>query len=60
MKVAGFLLLLAGWVLVLAATALLGAAGPRGAFLAAGMGVELLGFVLVARSHLTLKKENEN
>jgi hypothetical protein len=47
-------------VLVLAATALLGAAGPRGAFLAAGMGVELLGFVLVARSHLTLKKENEN
>ena len=59
MKVAGFLLLLAGWVLVLAAIALLGAAGPRGAFLLAGMGVELLGLVLVARSHLTLKKEDE-
>jgi hypothetical protein len=59
MKVAGFLLLLAGWVLVLAAIALLGAAGPRGAFLLAGIGVELLGLVLVARSHLTLKKEDE-
>ena len=60
MKVAGFLLLLAGWVLVLAAIALLGAAGPRSSFLLAGMGVELLGLVLVARSHLTLKKEDEN
>jgi hypothetical protein len=59
MKLAGFLLLLAGWVLVLAAIALLGAAGPRGAFLLAGIGVELLGLVLVARSHLTLKKEDE-
>jgi hypothetical protein len=59
MKLAGFLLLLAGWVLVLAAVALLGAAGPRGAFLVAGVGVELLGLVLVARSHLTLKKEDE-
>jgi hypothetical protein len=59
MKVAGFLLLLAGWVLVLAAIALLGAAGPRGAFLLAGIGVELLGLVLAARSHLTPKKEDE-
>jgi len=59
MKVAGFLLLLAGWVLVLAAIALLGAAGPRAAFLLAGLGVELLGLVLAARSHLTAKKEDE-
>ena len=59
MKIAGFLLLLAGWLLVLAAIALLGAAGPRGAFLLAGIGVELLGLVLAARSHLTLKKEDE-
>jgi hypothetical protein len=59
MKLAGFLLLPAGWVLVLAAIALLGAAGPRGAFLLAGIGVELLGLVLVARSHLTLRKEDE-
>jgi hypothetical protein len=59
MKVAGFLLLLAGWALVLAAIALLGAAGPRAAFLLAGVAVEVLGLVLAARSHLTVKKEDE-
>jgi len=59
MKVAGFLLLLAGWVLVLAAIALLGAAGPRGAFLLAGIGVELLGLVLAARSHLKPKEDEK-
>jgi len=57
MKVAGFLLLLAGWALVLAAIALLGAAGPRAAFLLAGVAVEVLGLVLVARSHLTPKED---
>ena len=57
MKLAGFLLLLSGWVLVLAAIALLSAPGPRGAFLVAGMGVELLGLVLVARAHLTPKDD---
>jgi hypothetical protein len=59
MKLAGFLLLPAGWGLVLTAIALLGAAGPRDAFLLAGMGVEALGLVLAARSHLTVKKEDE-
>jgi hypothetical protein len=57
MKVAGFLLLLSGWALVLAAIALLAASGPRAAFLLAGMGVEILGLVLVARAHLTPKKD---
>ena len=57
MKVAGFLLLLAGWILVLAAIALLAAAGPRTAFLLAGLGVEVLGLVLAARSHLTPKED---
>jgi hypothetical protein len=56
MKVAGFLLLIAGWILVLAAIALLTAAGPRVAFLLAGLGVEVLGLVLVARAHLTPKE----
>jgi hypothetical protein len=59
MKLAGFLLLPAGWALVLAAIALLGAAGPRGAFLVAGMGVEVLGLVLAARSHLTAKEDSD-
>lgn len=57
MKAAGFLLLPAGWVLVLAAIALLPPAGPRGAFLLAGVGVEVLGLVLAARSHLTPKED---
>jgi hypothetical protein len=57
MKIAGFLLLLSGWVLALAAIALLGASGTRAAFLMAGIGVEVLGLVLVARSHLTPKRD---
>jgi hypothetical protein len=57
MKIAGFLLLLAGWILVLAAIALLATAGPRAAFLLAGLGVELLGLVLAARAHLTPKED---
>jgi len=57
MKIAGFLLLLAGWVLVLAALALLVKAGPRGVFLAAGMAVEALGLVLAVRSHMTAKDD---
>jgi hypothetical protein len=57
MKVAGFLLLLSGWILALAAIALLGAAGSRAAFLMAGIGVEVLGLVLVARSHLKPKRD---
>ena len=55
MKAAGFLLLLSGWVLVLAAVALLGAPVPRAAFLLAGVGVETLGLVLAARAHVTPK-----
>lgn len=51
MKLAGFFLLLAGWVIVLTALALLPSALPRVVFVAAGVGVEILGFALVARSH---------
>ena len=57
MKVAGLLLLPAGWALLLTAIALLAAAGPRAAFLLAGFGVEVLGLVLVARSHLTPRED---
>ena len=52
MKLLGFLLLLAGWGLVLAAVGLLAAPGPRVAFVLAGIGVEIVGFVLVVRAHL--------
>jgi hypothetical protein len=57
MKAAGFLLLFSGWLLVLAAISMLAATGPRTAFLLAGMGVEVLGLVLAARSHLTPKRD---
>lgn len=57
MKVAGLLLLLAGWAIVLAAVALLPSATPRIAFMLAGIGVEALGLVLVVRSHLILRGE---
>lgn len=52
MKIAGFFLLLAGGVLVLAAVALLALSLPRTGFVLAGVSVEVIGIVLVARSHL--------
>ena len=57
MKLAGFLLLLAGWGIVLTAVALLASALPRTCFVLAGMGVEMLGLILVVRSHLFLRGE---
>jgi hypothetical protein len=52
MKLAGFLLLLAGWALVLATPPLLGPGTERAAFVLAGVGIEIIGLVLVARAHL--------
>jgi len=59
MKTTGFLLLLAGWGLAVAAVALLSAALPRAAFVLAGVGVEALGLGLVIRSHLHSRRERE-
>ncbi len=56
MKLVGFLLLLAGWAIVLAALVLL-ASAPRTGFVLAGIGVEALGLALVVRSHLVLRGE---
>ena len=52
MKLAGFLLLIAGWALVLSALILLSTAAMRGLFVTAGLGVEALGLVLAVRAHL--------
>jgi len=57
MKFLGFLLLIAGWLLVLAAIVLLPAAGLRTAFVLAGIGVEGLGLTLTIRSHLIAREE---
>jgi hypothetical protein len=51
MKLAGFFLLVTGWVIVLAAVALLHAAAQAG-FVLAGLAVQVLGLIQVVRSHL--------
>ncbi len=51
MKVAGFLLLVAGWAIVLSAIALIARAGARTGFAVAGVAVEGLGLALVVRAH---------
>ena len=57
MKIAGFLLLVAGWIIVLSALVLLASAPARVVFVLAGAAVEVLGLVLAFRSHLTLREE---
>ena len=59
LRLAGFFLLLSGWILMLAAIFLLSALPPRTAFAAAGFAVEVLGLVLVARSHIPKRKKHD-
>jgi len=56
MRLAGFLLLPAGWLIVLAAVMILQAPVPRTAFVLAGIGVETLGLILVVRSYLIVRR----
>ncbi len=56
MKLAGFLLLLAGWCIVLAAIAILQAPVPRTAFVLAGIAVEALGLILVVRCYVIVRR----
>ncbi len=51
MKLAGFLVLVAGWAIVLGAVALFSVSLLRTGFVLAGVGVEALGLVLAVRSH---------
>ena len=57
MRLVGFLLLVTGWGLVLAALGMLKADAPRTAFVLAGVAVELLGLVLLGRAHLLIREE---
>jgi hypothetical protein len=59
MKLAGLFLLVAGWVIVVGAVALLPSAGGRVGFVLAGVVVELLGLGLTVRAHLVLQMEGE-
>jgi hypothetical protein len=56
-RLVGFLLLLAGWGLVLAAIGMLKSDAARAGFALAGFAVELLGLVLLGRSHLLVREE---
>jgi len=59
MKAVGFLLLLAGWLLVLAAIVLFPAPATRTAFVCVGIAVEGLALALAFRSHLIPREEKE-
>jgi hypothetical protein len=59
MKIAGVLLLLAGWLLVLSAVVMLPAGGARAAFVFTGLAVEALALVLVFRSHRIPHRSHE-
>jgi hypothetical protein len=57
MKLTGFLLLAGGWIIVLAAIALLPSGPSQVSFVVVALGVEALGLTLVFRAHLTPSKE---
>jgi uncharacterized membrane protein YccF (DUF307 family) len=57
MRFVGFLLLLTGWLLVLAAIVLLASPASRAGFVLAGVAVEALGLTFVIRSHLILRED---
>jgi hypothetical protein len=59
MKIAGFLLLLSGWLLVLAAVVILPGGASQTAFVLAGMAVEGVALVLLFRSHRVLHRSHE-
>lgn len=52
MTLTGLLLLVGGWIIVLAAIALLPSGGSQVAFVLVALGVEALGLTLVFRAHL--------
>ena len=59
MKLAGMLLLLAGWGIVVSAVVLFPRPITRALFVRAGLGVQGLGLVLAFRSAATLPEEQQ-
>jgi hypothetical protein len=56
MKLAGLLLMPAGWGIALSAIRLLHTLPAQTAFCLAGLAIEIVGFVLVAREHLPKRR----
>ncbi len=59
MRLAGLLLLPAGWAIVLAALVMLPGGAARAAFVLTGVGIEGFGLGVVIRSHLPRREEEE-
>jgi hypothetical protein len=59
MKLTGFLLLAGGWIIVLAAIALLPSGASQVSFVLVALGVQALGLALVFRAHLTPSRERK-
>lgn len=59
MKIIGFLMMPAGWFLVIAALAMLRTFTAQSLFVAAGAGVEVMGLVLFTRAHLVPKRGHQ-
>jgi hypothetical protein len=56
LKLIGCLLLFSGWLITIAALVMLTAFAQRAAFVAAGMGVEVLGLVLITQAYTSKQR----
>ena len=59
MKLIGCLLLFSGWIIVVAALVMLAAFAQRSAFVAAGMGVEVLGLFLLTQAYTSIQRRTK-
>jgi len=59
LRIAGILLMLAGWMLMLAAVVMLNSLPARTGFAVAGMAVEILGLALLAGAHIPKRKKRD-
>jgi hypothetical protein len=60
MKLAGFLLMPAGFLIAVSAAVLLHAVPVQSAFCLAGFATELAGFVIVAREHMPKRRSKSD
>jgi hypothetical protein len=56
LKLIGCLLLFSGWLIVVAALVMLAGFAQRATFVAAGMGVEVLGLVLLTQAYISKQR----
>jgi hypothetical protein len=59
LKLIGCLLLLSGWLIVVAALVMLPAFAQRAAFITAGIGVEILGLILLTQAYTSLQRRTK-